>query len=190
MRRSLSSLLCLLCAISACKPQQRPEEATEQIVEAPPEPIRAPTTAPEELPDEEPRECKPVDAARVIADLLLGDIDPLDVEILRAGIDLDQDTRQDILAQAYLGDQRKIGIYIDPDCPQLIGQFIAETVEVLETSHHNVSDIRAWSPGTCHTDLGGTSSLFHFDGESYELSDEIDCPCDVNAWRHIDCPQP
>lgn len=190
MRSSLSSLMCLICALAACKPQQRPEEATTALVDAQPEPLEITPPEVTEAPTEEFRECKPVDTTRVITELLLGEIDPRDVEILRAGVDLDQDNKQDILAQAYLGDRRKIGIYIDPDCPQLIGQFIAETIDVLDTSHHDVSDIRAWNPSACHTDLGGTSSLFHFDGASYQLSREIDCPCDVHAWRHTDCPQP
>ena len=113
------------------------------------------------------------------------------IEVLSGGPDLDADEIPDTVVQVFLEEQRKIGIYLsNQGCMRFAGGFIASSTEILETSNQGVRDLNAWLPAECANDLGGVLTRHRFDGESYRVDLTIDCPCDAEALRDPECPQP
>lgn len=113
------------------------------------------------------------------------------IEVLEGGPDLDADEVEDTIVQVFLEEHRKIGIYLSNNgCLTFAGGFVATSTEILESSNEGVRDLDAWLPAECANDLGGVLTRHRYDGERYRVDLTIDCPCDPEALRDPECPQP
>ena len=113
------------------------------------------------------------------------------IEVLSGGPDLDEDKISDTVVQVFLEEHRKVGIYLsNSGCMRFAGGFVATSTEILETSNQGVRDLNTWLPAECANDLGGVLTRHRYDGESYRVDLTIDCPCDAEALRGPECPQP